>query len=339
MPPRRSSRASSAKPQAEETPKPLARSRSHPPKRPVSSESDAEAEPATKRSRTTKKSEETPKANGKTLAKPRALSRTRSAGSAELSAAKKTRSTPTAKSKVAATPKAATPKATPAAKAAAAKAVNAAKKADAPKKAAPKKVVAVEPPMNAVPSVPEHPRPATVLFGCGAGNFGQLGMGADQLGEYSKLTRNKLVEEKTKEGEFGGEGAGIESIAAGGMHTLFIDEKGTVRGNVTSARLVLTVFPQVWSFGVNDEGALGRVTSQVPNPEKEGEFLDVDELTAVPQPVKTLEDENFRAVKIIAGDNISAAISDAGELRVWGSFRVCTTTTRPACLPLLTPHL
>jgi regulator of chromosome condensation len=54
----------------------------------------------------------------------------------------------------------------------------------------------------------------------------------------------------------------------------------------------------------------------------EGQFLDVDELTAVPHPVQTLLDENFRAVKIVAGDNISAAISDAGELRVWGSFRV-----------------
>jgi hypothetical protein len=73
---------------------------------------------------------------------------------------------------------------------------------------------------------------------------------------------------------------------------------------------------------VNDEGALGRVTTNVPNPEKEGEFLDVDELTAVPHPVQTLLDEKFRAVKVAAGDNISAAISDAGELRVWGSFRV-----------------
>lgn len=73
---------------------------------------------------------------------------------------------------------------------------------------------------------------------------------------------------------------------------------------------------------MNDEGALGRLTVNVPNPDKEGEFLDVDELTAVPHPVQALLDENFRAVKIVAGDNISAAISDTGELRVWGSFRV-----------------
>ncbi|KAH9938640.1 regulator of chromosome condensation 1/beta-lactamase-inhibitor protein II [Fomitopsis serialis] len=32
-------------------------------------------------------------------------------------------------------------------------------------------------------------------------------------------------------------------------------------------------------------------------------------------------DENFRAVRITAGDTISAAISSEGDLRVWGSFR------------------
>jgi hypothetical protein len=31
-----------------------------------------------------------------------------------------------------------------------------------------------------------------------------------------------------EEGEFGSDGAGLEAIAAGGMHTLVIDEKGTV---------------------------------------------------------------------------------------------------------------
>ena len=60
----------------------------------------------------------------------------------------------------------------------------------------------------------------------------------------------------------------------------------------------------------------------MPNPEKEGEFLDVDELTAVPHPLQSLVDENFRAVRIAAGDTISAAISSEGDLRVWGSFRV-----------------
>jgi len=85
---------------------------------------------------------------------------------------------------------------------------------------------------------------------------------------------------------------------------LFIDEKGTV-----------------WSCGVNDEGALGRPTSNVPDPENDGEFIDTDYLTAVPHPLQTLVDENFKVATVAAGDSISAAISVEGELRVWGSFR------------------
>ena len=79
----------------------------------------------------------------------------------------------------------------------------------------------------------------------------------------------------------------------------------------------------MWTCGVNDDAALGRVTQNVPNPEKPNEFLDVDELTSYPHPIQSLVDEGFRAVKVVAGDSINAALSDAGELRLWGSFRVC----------------
>lgn len=32
--------------------------------------------------------------------------------------------------------------------------------------------------------------------------------------------------------------------------------------------------------------------------------------------------ERFRATRVAAGDSISVALSDQGEVRVWGSFRV-----------------
>lgn len=89
-----------------------------------------------------------------------------------------------------------------------------------------------------------------------------------------------------------------------------------------SYHLTSDVWKQVWSCGVNDDAALGRITQDVPDPEKEGEFVDIDTLTAEPHPLQSLKDENFRAVRIAAGDTISAAISAEGELRVWGSFRV-----------------
>ena len=63
----------------------------------------------------------------------------------------------------------------------------------------------------------------------------------------------------------------------------------------------------------------------MPNPEEPGTFINIDTLTSYPYPLQSLVDEGFRAVKITAGDSICAAISDEGELRVWGSFRVSFT--------------
>ena len=50
--------------------------------------------------------------------------------------------------------------------------------------------------------------------------------------------------------------------------------------------------------------------------------MSVEDLEASPQPIQALIDEGFRAVKVAAGDNISAALDSEGRLRVWGSFRV-----------------
>lgn len=90
------------------------------------------------------------------------------------------------------------------------------------------KGVQTKPYFNPLPTPPEHVRPAPRLFVWGTGNFGQFGMGPDRLAEFEKPQRNMWVEEKIKEGVFGEPEAGLESVAAGGMYTLFIDEKGTV---------------------------------------------------------------------------------------------------------------
>jgi regulator of chromosome condensation len=179
MPPRRSARASSAKPAASapEKPKLEPRSRSRPPKRPASPEQSQSPPPVAKRPRTTAKEahngiakdhdvDHPPKVNGK--------------------AATKTTKLP---------------------------------------------VVSVQskPYFNSLPTPPEHSRPALQLFVWGAGNFGQFGMGEDELGEYPKPKMNKWVKEGMEEKRFGDEeGAGLEAVAAGGLHTLFIDEKGVV---------------------------------------------------------------------------------------------------------------
>lgn len=50
--------------------------------------------------------------------------------------------------------------------------------------------------------------------------------------------------------------------------------------------------------------------------------MSVEDLEASPQPIQALIDDGFRAVKVAAGDNVSAALDSEGRLRVWGSFRV-----------------
>ena len=118
-------------------------------------------------------------------------------------------------------------------------------KAAVKKAAAPRaRKVATEPVsyFNSLPTPPEHHRPAPQMFTWGAGNFGQFGMGPDILAELDKPRKNPWVEKKIEEGAFGEDGASLEAIAAGGLHTLFIDEKGTV-SNITSLHNLLLFHP------------------------------------------------------------------------------------------------
>lgn len=45
--------------------------------------------------------------------------------------------------------------------------------------------------------------------------------------------------------------------------------------------------------------------------------------------VQGLQDEDFKAIRVAAGDSVSLAISDRGELRAWGSFRVSPSRPHP----------
>ncbi|CDO68609.1 hypothetical protein BN946_scf184996.g40 [Trametes cinnabarina] len=138
------------------------------------------------------------------------------------------------------------------------------------------------------PAPPAHERPSWQLFGWGANDSAQLGMGRYSE-ELSKPTRNQAVEDLIANGQFGEVGAGLEAIAAGGFHSLAVSEDGAV-----------------WSFGSNDDAALGR-------PSAEGDDLG-------PGRIQSLVDEGFRAVRVVAGDCFSAALSESGELRVWGLY-------------------
>lgn len=140
-----------------------------------------------------------------------------------------------------------------------------------------------------------HRTEAGVVLVLGQGDVGQLGLGEDIL-QRKKPALVSLPEK-------------IVQVAAGGMHTVCLSESG-----------------HVYTFGCNDEGALGRKGSEVV-PEK----VDLDE----------------KVIQVSAGDSHSVALTDNGSVYIWGSFRdnngvigllePMKTCLSPVMLPLTEP--
>jgi regulator of chromosome condensation len=81
----------------------------------------------------------------------------------------------------------------------------------------------------------------------------------------------------------------IIQVAAGGMHTVVLSEDG-----------------RVFTFGVNDDMALGRITTE------EEEQFDPKEVDLTPNKI----------VQISAGDSHSVALTDDGRVFFWGTVKV-----------------
>ncbi|KZT43463.1 RCC1/BLIP-II protein, partial [Sistotremastrum suecicum HHB10207 ss-3] len=162
-------------------------------------------------------------------------------------------------------------------------------------------------PPSSPPPQPQNPNPTpnpSIPFIWGNGDMGQFGLGPDITGDIRKPRLHAFFEEACEEGKLGM--GGVRRVEAGGMHSLVIDDEG-----------------KVWSWGINDNASLGRVTSGVPDPEREGGIIDSEILETNPMVVQALLDEEpeFRAVDVCAGDSISVALDASGQLRAWGSFR------------------
>ncbi|KAH8239083.1 hypothetical protein KR032_000503, partial [Drosophila birchii] len=108
---------------------------------------------------------------------------------------------------------------------------------------------------------------------CGMGDIGQLGLGEDVM-ERKRLA---LVEDIPD----------AVDICAGGVHNLVLTDTG-----------------DIYSFGCNDEGALGRDTSEEGSESRPA-------LVELPG----------KALRISAGDSHSACILEDGRVYAWGSFR------------------
>ncbi|XP_068179989.1 regulator of chromosome condensation [Antennarius striatus] len=113
--------------------------------------------------------------------------------------------------------------------------------------------------------------PGQVLV-LGQGDVGQLGQGEDVM-QRKKPSLVSLPEK-------------IVQVTAGGMHTVCLSDTGNV-----------------YTFGCNDEGALGRDLT----------------LGSEMVPGKVALDE--RVVQVSAGDSHTAALTDDGSVYIWGNFR------------------
>ncbi|CAK1549363.1 unnamed protein product [Leptosia nina] len=122
--------------------------------------------------------------------------------------------------------------------------------------------------------IPSAPKGRGCVLTCGQGDVGQLGLGEDVL-ECVKFKQVTAL------------GSKVIDACAGGMHTIALDANG-----------------KVWTFGCNDEGALGRPTT---NEQEEG----TAGMVSLPSP----------AVAISAGDSHSGALLSNGDVYAWGAFR------------------
>ncbi|KAI9502932.1 regulator of chromosome condensation 1/beta-lactamase-inhibitor protein II, partial [Coemansia spiralis] len=124
-----------------------------------------------------------------------------------------------------------------------------------------------------VHSLAERPKAAGKAYVFGNGDCGQLGLG-DEMIERKKPFPLPAISDKD-----------IVDITCGGLHSMALTSDG-----------------QLWSWGCNDQKALGR---------------DGDEFT--PAPVSGLD--NVRITKAACSDSATFALSDDGHVYSWGTFR------------------
>lgn len=192
------------------------------------------------------------------------------------------------------------------------------KKAVAKPKAAPKKVAVKSPvEIKKLPAINTAPTQKMMIFACGEGSAGELGLGPKKSVDVKRPRLNALLDAKS---------VGVVQIATGGMHCL-----------------ALTHDNKILTWGVNDQRALGR------NTDWDGGLRDVDAksdcsdesddsdtgLNPNESTPTAIADDTFpvgtKFVQVAAGDSCSFALTDSGLVYGWGTFRV-------SCLPRLRQH-
>lgn len=190
------------------------------------------------------------------------------------------------------------------------------KKAAVPRKAAvPKKIVDPIMKVKIGPKVNTAPTTPLDIYVFGEGSAGELGLGAkvvDKKRPIDVMRPRKNILLSAPE-------VGVVQLACGGMHGL-----------------ALTKDNKILSWGVNDQGALGRNTKwngglrDVDAPDSESEDED-DDTGLNPRESTPAEIDTSgvapgtKFVQVTACDSASFALTEDGRIYGWGTFRVSLT--------------
>ncbi|KAG9237118.1 regulator of chromosome condensation 1/beta-lactamase-inhibitor protein II [Amylocarpus encephaloides] len=191
-----------------------------------------------------------------------------------------------------------------------------AKKAAVPKaKGAPKPKADPKPkkPIKQLPTINEIPTQKLDVYVFGEGSAGELGLGAQNVNgkKVVDVTRPRLNTTHLSEAT-----VGVVQIAVGGMHCA-----------------ALTHDNRILTWGVNDQGALGRKTSSEDVKMKDAEDDDSDSDSddedsglnpseAEPREVDSIHfPEGTKFAAMFASDSSTFALTDTGLVYGWGTFR------------------
>ena len=144
------------------------------------------------------------------------------------------------------------------------------------------------------------------IFCWGTGSMCELGLGPS--------AKNKEVKRPRLNPYLPRDQAKIVSFAVGGMHVLALDQENNV-----------------WSWGTNDSGALGRDTSGAneqlkdmdaddSSDDEDGDLND-QESTPTKLANDALPLKEHKVVQLAATDNLSCVLLDNGKVYAWGTFR------------------
>jgi regulator of chromosome condensation len=159
-------------------------------------------------------------------------------------------------------------------------------------------------------TINEKPKVKTTpldIFVWGSGSMCELGLGpAAKTKEVKRPRLNPFLKK---------DDVGIVDFAVGGMHVIALDKSNNL-----------------WSWGTNDSGVLGRDTSAGAektlrdidstnnNEDEDDEDSDLNEAESTPGKVEGLPKDD-KIVKLAASDNLSVVLLESGEVWAWGTFR------------------